>query len=388
MIAYNKTWLHNLGIVKEAKQWCRHNLISPDQFARIEEAYKSAFYHPNYVIRVLLFLASLIALAGVTGLLILMLDGLNNETAISIAALVYGLGSFAVLEIVFIKRGNHYKSGVTEALLYHSMGFTIGGIAGLSDFNEHVVIIVCMLVFTFSAVRYVDLISTAASMGMLAWIIFFEMYEIGGIARQIIPFAFILIFTPLYFYFRHQKKAIQNDLWTNCLLIGESVSLLLVYAAGNYFVVRELSVSMMNLEISNGDDIPFAFVFYFLTVAVPVTYLYAGIRFKDVVLLRVSLLAIAFSVFTFKYYYSLGHPEITLTIAGMVLLLISISLFRYLRITRNGFTREDLLREKWMNANAEAFIISQTLGGNKVSAEEPFKMGGGSFGGGGARGEF
>lgn len=388
MIAYNETWLHNLGVVKEAKQWCRHRLITQEQFAQIQEAYKSAFYHPNFLIRILLFLASLLALAGVTGMLILMIDGWSDEAVISSLALIYGVGSFVVLEMVFLKGGNHYKSGVTEALLYHSMGFTIGGIAGLTDFNEHAVIIVSILVLTFSACRYLDLVSATAAMAMLGWFIFFELYEMDGIARQIIPFAFILVFTPLYFFFRRLKRELKNDLWTDTLLIGEAISLIFVYAAGNYFVVRELSVSMMNLEIAEGGDIPFAAVFYFLTVVVPVVYLYAGIKYKDVVLLRVSLLAIAFSVFTFKYYYSLGHPEITLTAAGVVLLFVSIYLLRYLKVVQNGFTSENVLSEKWMNANAEAFIISQTLGGNKVSVEEPAKFGGGSFGGGGARGEF
>jgi hypothetical protein len=74
-----------------------------------------------------------------------------------------------------------------------------------------------------------------------------------------------------------------------------------------------------------------------------VIYLYVAIKHKDLVLLRVSLTVIALSVFTFKYYFSLGHPEITLTIAGIVLLLVSIALLNYLKVVRNGYTRENLL---------------------------------------------
>jgi len=36
----------------------------------------------------------------------------------------------------------------------------------------------------------------------------------------------------------------------------------------------------------------------------------------------------------------------------------------------------------------EAFIISQTMGGNQVTVKEQFKGGGGSFGGGGATGGY
>jgi uncharacterized membrane protein YgcG len=161
--------------------------------------------------------------------------------------------------------------------------------------------------------------------------------------------------------------------------------LLIVYAAGNYFVVRELSVNMMQLDLSDGQDIPFAWIFYILTVVVPVGYLYVAIKKKDLVLLRASLVAVAFSVFTFKYYFSLGHPEITLTISGAVLLAVSLSLFRYLKTPKHGYTRESILKEKWTNANIEGFVFSQTLGGNKSAGGEPVEAGaGGTSTGGGA----
>ena len=105
-------------------------------------------------------------------------------------------------------------------------------------------------------------------------------------------------------------------------------------------------------------------------------------------MLRVSLFVLAFSVFTFKYYYSLGHPEISLTIAGVFLLGVTILLLNYLKIMRGGFTRENILSDKWGSVNAEAFIISQTMGGNVVNADVKDMPGGGGFGGGGASTDF
>ena len=106
------------------------------------------------------------------------------------------------------------------------------------------------------------------------------------------------------------------------------------------------------------------------------------------ILLRVSLVLFACSVLTFKYYYSFGHPEISLTIAGAILLAIALALFNYLKINRNGFTRENLLAEKWGDVNIQAFIISQTLGGNQVTTDGTTQPGGGEFSGGGASGGF
>jgi uncharacterized membrane protein YgcG len=162
----------------------------------------------------------------------------------------------------------------------------------------------------------------------------------------------------------------------------------MIYLAGNYLVVRELSVNLMDLSLTEGQDIPFSFIFYSLTVLFPVLYLYFGVKNKDMVLLRISLLIFGLSVFTFKYYYGFGHPEITLTIAGLILSCITLILFNYLKVMRNGFTREDVLSSKWANANVEAFIISQTLGGNQVKVDESFQGEGGSFGGGGSSGSF
>ena len=105
-------------------------------------------------------------------------------------------------------------------------------------------------------------------------------------------------------------------------------------------------------------------------------------------MLRVSLIVIAFSAFTFKYYFSLGHPEITLTLAGIVLIAVAIWVMRYLRKPRNGFTRENLLSEKWGSMNVQAFMISQTMGGNQPTVDQSAMPGGGSFGGGGSTNDF
>jgi uncharacterized membrane protein YgcG len=384
--AYSEISLHNLTVAKEAKQWLKSDVITREQYDAIHAEYKSGFFHPNLMIRILLFTASLIALGGVTGFLGLIFSSVL-EDAIAALCFVYGAMSLVSLEVL-IRNSNHYKSGVTEALLYHSMGFIIGGVAGFSDFETATMIVTCLLVFGFCAFRYLDLITTAAALCALGCFLFFELYKIGEVVQQLIPVFFIIVFSPLYFLFKKLKRNITNEPWESCLILSEAFCLMVVYAAGNYFVVRELSVALLELDIMPGEDIPFAFLFYGLTVIVPIVYLYFGIRNKDSVLLRVSLLVIAFSVFTFKYYFSLGHPEFTLTAAGLILVAVTLFLFRYLKTPKRGYTRENILKEKWAEANPEALIISQTMGGNTAVVDDSFKGGGGEFSGGGASGDF
>lgn len=382
--AYNHPWVYNLAVIKETKRWAKHNYITDAQFVKISEGYKVPFYHPNLIIRILLFVATLLALSGVTGLFFLFVADAGT-VGISTMCIVYGIVSFVVLEKFFISK-NHYKSGVTEAILYHACGFTIGGIAGLSDFDStQLLIIACLVVFSFSAIRYLDLITTLAAIAALVALLFYNCFEAEGIFKQIIPFVFILSFSAIYFFTKKVQKISNLNVWSNNLLLVEAISLVLIYISGNYLVVRELSVNLMDLELIEGADIPFALLFYFFTVFIPLIFLYVGIMNKDMVLLRVSLLVLACSVFTFKYYYSLGHTEITLTLAGVFLIGITIALMHYLKSVRNGFTRENLLSEKWQSMNAEAFIISQTMGGNQtVNQDDGQAGGGGDSGGGGA----
>lgn len=385
--AYNETWLHNLEVIKETKRWLKARFIEQVQFNVIAEAHPSSFYHPNFIIRILIFIATLIGLSGVTGLFALMiLDA--GQIVISTGCLLYGLGSFVFVDQAIIKNSKHYKSGLTEALIYHACGFTIGGFAGLVDFEMLSVLIISVMVLSFAAYRYLDLLTTIASLLIFAYFIFYVFYESGNIFQQIIPFVFILVFIPVYIISKKLKATDKLSIWTNNLIIVEALSLLLIYLAGNYLVVRELSVEMMNLTLGEGEDIPFAFLFYGLTVIIPLAYSYVGITNKDVVILRISLIVLAFSVFTLKYYTGFEQPEIILTVSGIILLGITLSLFNYLKTMKRGFTRDNLLSEKWSSMNAEAFIISQTMGGNQVTNNPSLEGKGGEFGGGGASGSF
>jgi hypothetical protein len=386
--AYNEISLYNLAVIKESKRWCHQGLIEDTQLKNIEQEYRCEFYHPNIIIRILLFMATLFALSGVTGLLALLFGNIG-EKVLPLACLIYGVVSFAILDRILISQHRHYKSGVAEALLYHACAFSIIGLSWMADFNTYVVLTSCLIVFAYTAFRYLDLLTTIAAIGSFAGLLFYACYEAGGIFQQVIPFVFILCFGSLYVITRKWKARDQMRVWSLNMMIVEMISLLLVYTAGNYLVVRELSINLMGLEVLEGQDIPFAFLFYALTIIIPVACLYIGIKRKDILALRVSLVAIAFTVFTFKYYYGFGHPEITLTVAGALLFGIALLLFNYLKTMRGGFTRENHLAEKWANLNLQAFVISQTLGGNQPGAGSQIETGGGGkFGGGGSTDRF
>jgi uncharacterized membrane protein YgcG len=384
---YNSEWLLNLTMVKDAKSWMKAGFITRDQFDLIATRHPSGFFHPNLMIRILLFIATLIALSGVSGLLALMVSD-ADEASYPFLITLYGVASFFVLDKIFIRRMKHYKSGVTEALIYHSTAFVVAGVVWFADASVGISLAFSAMFCALVAYRYHDLVLTATAVICGCCFLFYEFDQLEG-ARQIIPLAFILVFSLVYFAAKKIKQNESSFLWDDCVIVVEALSLLVIYAAGNYFVVRELSEGMMGMYLEEGQDIPLAFLFYALTIFIPILYLFFGIQRRDIVLLRVSLFVLAFSAFTFKYYFSVGHPEITLTAAGAILIITAVVISRYLKVQRKGFTREQLLTEKWADANPEAFVISQTLGGNQVAAaDSSFNGGGGEFGGGGASGTY
>jgi hypothetical protein len=387
MVAYNQMGLKNLHVQKEVKRWMKQDLISKDQYELIGTQYPSSFYHPNVLIRILLWAAGVLGLLAATGLMVLIMDS-SSDTSIAAACIFGGVCAIVVLEVLISTKA-HYKSGLTEALLYYAALFIIIGILMASKADDAFYPYLSFILLAIAAIRYLDLLCTAGAVLSFAYIIFNTLYNIGGgTTQQFIPFAIMIVFAALYYLVHHLKSKETITPWYDVLLVIESLSLLLAYCGGNYFIVRELSTEMMGLYLDEGQDIPFAVFFYSLTVLIPVLYLYFGIKRKDIVLIRVSLVVVAFSVFTFKYYFSLGHPEITLTLAGAILVAISLLTLNYLKVVRHGYTRENHLPEKWADMNVEAIVIAQTLGGNQIKVDDAEPRGGGDFGGGGSSDNF
>jgi len=96
------------------------------------------------------------------------------------------------------------------------------------------------------------------------------------------------------------------------------------------------------------------------------------------------MLVAGISGLTFSYYFSLGHPEFTSTLAGVFLLVVAAVAIRQLKTRPNGFTHDRLIAEQFESLNVENIIVSQTLGTTPHSPTEEFKPGGGDFGGGGS----
>lgn len=385
--AYDTRELHHLQVLKEAAHWYRVKFITTEQWTAIRSAYPCKLYHPNLVIRVLLFIASWIAISGVNGIFFLLVNQMP-ETAQGVMALLGGAGALYLADKVLVQSNYHYRSGVVEAVIYCAGGYMVLGIGLIADWNVHLLFLSALGALSYVAYRYLDLIATTFAVLTLAGFLFYECYDMGGIFRQVIPFVIMISFSLVYFLAQRAKRQERWMLWDDNLLVVQVLSLLLVYAGGNYLVVRECSIELLNMTLADGEDIPFALLFYGFTAIMPLVLLYRGVQLRSLMLLRLAVVTLVLSVLTFRYYFSIVPPEVALTVGGAIVLGVTAWLYAYLRTVRNGFTREKLLSRAAISNELAAFAVSQTMGGNVHKPDESFKGGGGSFGGGGASGDF
>ncbi|MDL1892712.1 hypothetical protein FBQ87_07455 [Sphingobacteriales bacterium CHB3] len=391
MIIYDMRLVEKLQVAREAKQWRNSGIIPSNQYDAIKAAYTTPLYSPTLFIRIVLFVFACIALAGVYGIVFLIVSPDHDTTFAALLVVVGGL-SFFVLERV-VKTRQLYKAGIEEAMLYVALFLTIAGIVWLyleatSPPRTGVVPwILALPLLIWGAVRFADRLVTAGAYICALAVVLVPLSESGPVTRSLLPFVAMLLGLGSYFLVRKYSGKKFLEPWKDCLFVIKMLSLAVLYCGGNYFVVREGNAALMGYEIPEGGNIPFAFLFYILTALIPVAYIVRGLMIRDHLLLRTGLIAAVVSVLTFRYYFHVVAPEVALTIAGAVMFLAAMFSLRFLKTDRNGFTHRNILKEKLKDLNAEGLLISQTLGPAPQPAAKP-PQGGGEFGGGGTTGSW
>ncbi|MFT3908623.1 MAG: hypothetical protein QM737_04310 [Ferruginibacter sp.] len=386
MIAYNKIWLNNLFVQEEAGIACDENCITKEELDNINARHPAGFYTSNFFIRIGLFILTKIIMTFSLGLIALISLDAIEKTAGGLT-IFFALLSFGALEY-FIHEKKHFRSGVDDALLW---GGAIALFCGACIPNNFDATGLCILAFFITAictVRYADRLMAAVCFISFLGIVFFICSKAGSFAKAILPFVIMAISLTTYLIVKKINKREVFSVYAGCTLIIEIISLLILYTAGNYLIVRELSNTMFDLKLQPTQSLPFGFLFWIFTIIIPLIYLFLGIRKKDTVLLRVGLLLIAAIVFTVRYYYSIMAPEILMTISGTAMIIIAWALTRYLSVPKYGFTEQELsTRHVLDKMNIESLVIAQTFSQQTQQTGET-KFGGGSFGGGGASGDF
>lgn len=393
MIIYNSSWLKHLIIQDQMKKAYQAGDLRPEELQAVLEKYPVGFHSSNLFLRIGIFVVTVILTSFAFGLLSLMLSSTNILESPTYY-LFLGLCSYIALEIA-VRQYHHYKSGVDDALMWTTgllllVAYCIFidlGYNGPNHFSMELRISGFIFVLgSFFTLRFANILMALITFCAFVAFIFFGWYNYGLYPLSSIPFLIIIVSLAVYFFAVHLDK--RHWIYKDCLGILQVASLLTTYAAGNYFVVRELGSSMNNVVLTNDQGIPFGWFFWFWTIGIPLLYIGIGLRKKEVILLRSGLILVTISAITFKNYYQIMPIETALVICGALFLGLSFGVMHYLKTPKHGFTAEELDNGQLLDKlKVESLIVSGTFSEGPI-APQGSRMGGGSFGGGGATGDF
>ena len=390
MIIYNKTWLNNLQVRKRAILWLNRELITEEEKQKVFEAKPVGFYMPGFWMALGLFFFTTILIFASSGFVSLLVasTGASEEVVFQFFMLIFS-GTCLIFAEKYKKEKHYFHAGTDNALLWAGLGALIGNVfwilleSGLHD--EPVVIVGCLLatgICSIATLRYADAFVALCGFAFGLTALFFIFGQLGTMGKAVIPFAGFGYSFGIYYYIKKRISEEGKVFYKDCLSIVEIAALLCAYLSVNYYVVRELSVEMFDLDLTDGQDIPFGLFFTFLTIAVPPGYIYLALKNKNRIMLRIGLLLIAASIFTIRYYHSVLPIETALIVGGAILIGSSYFLIRWLNVPQFGFSIKEEKEEEGL-LKAESLIVAQTFAPAAVPSDTN-QFGGGGFGGGGA----
>jgi hypothetical protein len=386
MIIYNKTWLANLRLQTQLKRDAESGNITADELRDVLLAYPVGFYTPHLMIRIGLFLLTCVIVSFAESLITMFFYQTQIITGFA-WFIALGILICVCLEFV-VKKISHYRSGVDDALLVIAGCQIAAGFGALIfDAGPGSFILLSVFVFVIAAyltARFADMLAAMFTCLSFFAMIFFSWTKLIPAGLATAPFV-MMTASGVAYWLANKYSTPATINYVNCLIVAQVISLLALYASGNYYVIQTLSTDMAGRR----GPVPFGTVFWVWMIAMPFVYIGIGIRKKDVILLRSGLLLIAAAAVTFRNYYHVLPVDIGLIIVGAVILAIVYGVSKYLKTPKHGFTTTEPDEVNLMDhLKVESLIVAETFSHAPAAPTDGSKFGGGSFGGGGSTGEF
>jgi hypothetical protein len=244
----------------------------------------------------------------------------------------------------------------------------------------------CIVVISlWLSIRFTDAFMAMVSYCCFIVFTFLLYIKAGDVAKTTAPFM-IMIVSALIYFTTKKNYSEKKFIYKFCFQAVLVLALISFYAAGNYFIVKELG--NQTFQLTSNDPIPLGWLFWIFTLIIPPVYIIYGIIKKDFLVMRTGLGLIAATVFTVRHYYYLLPAELEMLIGGLILIGVSYALIKYLTTPKYGYTSENTSSNKRRIINIEALVISETFNTRPATEGSSNLYGGGSGGGGGATGQY
>ncbi len=387
MIAYNHKILDDTRSRNASEEALQKNLITRQEHQAICSKYPGEFYSPNLFIRIGLFVLTAVISVMAFGVFALFFSGAAGGF-VEMLGIFFSLIAYFVLErMAGVQK--HFKSGVDDALIWVSAVSMLASIIILFDPLAPLAmsLLVCAFALYF-AIRFVNAAMAAISfISLLAFAFYLALY-LGTTGKIIAPFLLMALSFGAYLLVKKMENNYRFRYYELCFTTVELLALIGVYVSVNYLVVRELSEALFGLNLGQGDSIPGGWLFWMITIILPLIYLIVSFKRKDTLLLRVSLLLIAATIFTIQFYYHFLPADIVMLLGGAGAVLLAYGVSKYFAKGRNGITSAAPEVPSAGRLNLEALVIAEAFHVSSPNVEKGFEFGGGSGGGGGATGEY
>ncbi len=385
MQAYNKSELENYFLTEEAKKLYQKKFLSKGQLQNISAQLIQLKSNSNIFFRIGFFLLGNFLFSSViSAFAVILLQMISDQY--QIIFFLYAVVAYIGLEVLV--RMKFFRHGLDDAFLLSAQFSFLIGIGILTE--AVLPVLIAMLVLgVFFAIRFINTISALLAFIGLVGIFFNLIVEHDVMPKFYLSFVGLILAILVYFFVVHLAKNQNFYSYFKTLDTIRIASLLLGYLSMNYLVVRELSESLMNLEITNTSDVPLAFVFYGFTFLIPLLYCFLGIKWKDKLVLYTGLATLAFGFYSIRHYYYFFPIEYVMVISGILLFGLAYLIIQQLKNKTEGVTfQPDRDSDDSLLFNTQAILSLANATAPAPTQNNPMEFGGGGFSGGGAGEKF
>ncbi len=213
--------------------------------------------------------------------------------------------------------------------------------------------------------------------------------------KDALPFVMMAVSLAIYIAMKQIiNRNSKQVYYADALNLAQWISLIILAASGNYFVVRELNGLLLESIpgrpiTKDAPEIALPALFWVLTFVIPAIYLWQGLTKKNRMLIILGSLGIIAAFMTIHEYVMLLPLNVALTTGGLALIGFAIIGIRYLATPRHNFTDipdDDSPNEMFINIASIAAV--QATSGSLHPPKDNLQFGDGNFGGAGSEGKY
>ena len=394
--AYKEPWIRNRAVVQQAEQWHRQGLLTDAQIEATRQEFPFNFRQTNGFLEVGLFLFTCVAVMASymlpASIILAVLDVIDNER------IVYGLFSLVAAAVTWwlgqfiINHQQLYRNGVDNAFVAMLTGFLVFGFGQFMPQNLTLSSYCLLTLPLLLAVvwYYGDTLIAFIALTTFYAFVFDGMLKVSW-GQSALPFVMMALSGGLYALARRLDS---SPYYTDPMNLVQWVTLIVLAASGNYYVVRELNGLLLEPTpgqpaSANAPEIALPWLFWFLKFAIPLFHLYRGFTKKDRMWLILGALGLMAAVSTVHEYVALLPLNVALTLGGAALIGVAVFGIRYLATPRHGLTDDpDAESPDQFFVNLGTAVAMQAAAGAQQHPKNDLHFGGGNFGGGGSEGSY